>query len=149
MSFKIGIKGGIVIVDTGEKIKLPHELRNKGRAAYYEMFSVAARRVGLNLDRVNYSKVVLLLGKYSGKVVAVVESDATVGDLDDLTNEFTPGGCNNRKYEGLEIHMTDKDYEEHLKDLVLILKAILKEDVIFVDKSPTAERLLKEIQSKG
>ncbi len=109
------------------------------------MFCAAAKETGLNLDEVNYKKTVLTS---DGKVVAIIESDATVGEPDDLTNECTPGGMNNRKYDGLEIRMLDRDYEGHLKDLVLILKAILKEEIIFVfiDRSQDVARLLKEIQ---
>lgn len=127
------------------EVTLPHKLRNRGRKVYYKMFCAAAKETGLNLDEVNYKKTVLTS---DGKVVAIIESDATVGEPDDLTNECTPGGMNNRKYDGLEIRMLDRDYEGHLKDLVLILKAILKEEIIFVfiDRSQDVARLLKEIQ---
>ncbi|MFA6096441.1 MAG: hypothetical protein WC788_02295 [Candidatus Paceibacterota bacterium] len=112
-----------------DKVILPHKLRNGGRNVYYSMFSAAAKEAGLSLDRGNYPKVILLSGN---RVVAIVDSDAQIGEPDDLTNEFNPGGCNNRTYNGLKIRITDKEFEENLNDLVLILKAILKEEVALV-----------------
>lgn len=131
-----------------QEVVLPHKLRNRGRNAYYKMLSAVATEVGLSLDTINHKKVVLLSGD---RVVAIIESDAIVGAPDDLTNELTPGGLNKRKYDGLEIFMVVKEYEETLKGLVLILKAILKEDVflrfvVYVDEDQDAIRLLEEVQ---
>lgn len=127
------------------EIYLPHKLKNRGRNVYRKMFSAAAKEVTLYRDDLNYKKAVLLSGD---KVVAIIESDATVGNVDDLTNELTIGGYNKRKYDGLEIRIINEEYKEHLTDMVLILKAILKEEItfIFIDKNQDVTQLLREIK---
>jgi hypothetical protein len=66
----------------------------------------------MGLNTVRYTKVVLEYDSKrlfsSPKVVALVESDSPMGCLDDLTNEKTVGGFNNRKYEGLEIYLLEE-----------------------------------------
>ncbi len=116
---------------------LPHALRNSAREAYYHLFADVARRYYLALDRVHYGNVVLykpalwICGRPIGNhgIVAVVKSDSPCGELDDLTNEHTPDGFNNREYNGLELTLEDEKYSGRVLDIARVMGGILKETV--------------------
>ena len=116
---------------------IPHELRNYAREAYYNLFADVARIWDIALDRVHYDNVTLykpilwIRGRPIGNrsIVAVVESDSPCGELNDLTNVFTPGGFNNRKYNGLELTLKNKEYSDQVLDIARVMGGILKETV--------------------
>ena len=116
---------------------IPHELRNSAREAYYHLFADVARRWDLALNRFNYGNVTLykptlwICGRPIGNhgIVAVVKSDSPCGELNDLTNELTPDGVNNREYNGLELTLKDKKYNDQVLKIAEVMGGILKETV--------------------
>lgn len=125
---------------------------DKLRELYYSIFDKAARDEGLNLNRFGYAKVVLEEEKKrlfsKRKVVAVVESDSPLGALDDLTNENTVGGLNNRKYEGLEIYLLDDKYMDQVNSVARIIGGITNRPAKVSNRARSREAILNEIRPK-
>jgi hypothetical protein len=127
-------------------------LEDKRREAYYCLLEGAANIEGLCLNRFRYCKVVLEEPSKRWfshpKIVAVVESDSPLGDLDGMTNEETAGGFNNRRYEGLQIYLLEERYASKIDNVAKIMGEITKEPVRVENRIPSKKSILKEIAPK-
>lgn len=57
-------------------------------------------------------------------IIALVDSDSPLGELDDLTNEFS-----DRHYDGLKVNLLDTQYEKEVTNFLTFISGILKEPV--------------------
>ena len=130
-------------------------LQNRAREAYYALFSYIAQQSGLELNRHSYRKVVLKEPRFleflrGHKIVAVIESDSPIAELDDLSNEgvVTDSGDEcfvDRRYDGLEIEVINPAYAKQLEEVGDLMSAMLQERVV-VRKAKSPEKSLHELE---
>lgn len=111
--------------------KVPFAFQDAVRNVYFELLRKFIEDTGLTLNIEKYKEDVILSEKLvkSPTIVAVIDSHSPWGEPNDLTNELTPRGLNNRTYDGLKIIIKDNRYKQQIEKIADNMRMQLAEDV--------------------
>jgi len=117
--------------------KVPFAFQNAVRNVYFELLEGFVEEVGLTLNLEKYKEdVILSKGLVEPPtIVAIVDSHSPWGEPNDLTNEFSQRGLNNRTYDGLKIVIKDNRYKQQIEKIADNMRRQLAEDVTIKEMS--------------
>lgn len=140
-----------MIISSVDRIDFPN--KNKTSQTYYALMKQISAQFGLVYNNQDYARTFIETPRrrifLTPSLVAYVESEAKVGELDDLTNERNP-----KDYSGLKIHLLDREYGTQVTNLGKIASAILKSDVEInletqnIHKLNIKQHVPKDLQSR-
>jgi hypothetical protein len=117
--------------------KVPFAFQNAVRTVYFDLLSRFIEDEGLSLGE----DVILDEESFKSPIVAVIDSHSQWGELNDLTNELTSRGLNNRAYDGLKIVIKDNKYKKQIEKIADNMKRQLAEDVAVTSEGENNEKM--------
>jgi len=130
--------------------RVEYPLTWDGREAYYAAFAKAAEMQKMELNRHNFDPITLHKKRENprqdlkdSEIVGLVESDSPIGELFDASNEITPAGMNKRRYDGIEIRIVNRGFQERIENLAKVMRYLTGEDVKFYLSSREPIKLIE------